>query len=84
MQHLTPQEQDLARKFAFGTFVVRPIKISSVKFSFKKDSKASLETRLAIKNSQALQRADDVLAIANWIKSNSDDYCNWKQLDISV
>lgn len=80
VQPLTPQENDLAKKFAFGTFVVRPIKLSSVKCSFQRDSKASLETIFTIKNYQALKRAEDVLDIANWINSKSDDYCNWKQL----
>ena len=82
VQPLTPEEQDLARKFAFGTFVVRPIKLSSVKYSFQRDSEASLKTRFTINTSQHLKKAEDVIEIADWINSNSDDFCNWGQLDV--
>ena len=74
---LTPAELELAKKYAFGTFALRPTPLSSVRFSFRKDARASLEASLTVADLVALRAAPDVISLGNWIRSGEDDYCNW-------
>ncbi len=74
---LTPAEWDLAKKYAFGTFALRPTPLSSVQFSFRKDAVASLEASLTVADGAALGAAPDIASLGAWIRSGEDDYCNW-------
>ncbi|MBT5039102.1 MAG: hypothetical protein HOM52_11375 [Rhodospirillaceae bacterium] len=72
-----PEQTDLARKFAFGTFALRPTKLSSAQFSFRQDEVASLDATLVADDMAALQKSPDIIALGDWILSGEDDYCNW-------
>ena len=74
---LTAEQWDLAKKFAFGTFALRPTSLSSVQFSFRKDAVASLEASLTVADNAALRMAPDISALGEWIRSGKDDYCDW-------
>ena len=74
---LTTTEWELAKKYAFGTFALRPTPLSSLQFSFRKDAVASLEASLTVANLTALRSAPDIAALGEWIHSGEDDFCNW-------
>jgi hypothetical protein len=74
---LTPEQCDLARKYAFGTFSLRPTPLASVKFMFHQDEVASLEASFTVADAAALAAAPDVADLGAWIRSGADDYLNW-------
>jgi hypothetical protein len=74
---LTPEQTELAQKFAFGTFALRPTALSSVQFSFRQDAAASLAATLVADDTAALKNSPDIIALGDWIFSGKDDYCNW-------
>lgn len=74
---LTPAQWDLAKKYAFGVFALRPTRISSVTFSFRKDAVASLDATITVANDVALKSAPDIVTLGDWIQSGEDDFCNW-------
>ena len=80
---LTPAELELAKKYAFGTFALRPTPLSSVQFAFRKDARASLEASLTVADLAALRSATDVVSLGDWIRSGEDDYCNWALVEES-
>ena len=72
---LTDVQIDLARKYAYGVFVVRPTRLSSVSFEFMNDKSATLRSRIKVKDSDALKESDDVRNLSKWINSGKEDYC---------
>jgi hypothetical protein len=66
-------EIELARRFAFGVFMARPTRLSSVSFAYGNDTAARLKTRI-IGDSEQLLGATDVRSIADWMASGEEDY----------
>lgn len=71
---LSPQEVELARRFAYGVFMVRPTSFSTLQFVFQRDSKASVRSSFVLPPSGDIRDADDVRTIAAWIESGATDY----------
>ena len=69
-----PAQTELARRYAYGVFVTRPVHLQSVKFAFSQDAAASLDVRGS--DGRAFWSAPDVTSIAQWIDSGDDDYLN--------
>ena len=65
---------ELARRYAYGVFVSRPVHLQSVKFAFSQDAAASLD--VSGSDGQTFWCAPDVTSIAEWIESGDDDYLN--------
>ena len=73
----SPEAIERARKFAYGTFVLRPTPLSSIVHAYRGDETASLHTELRVNSRPALGAAPDVQAIAQYVLSGQEDYANW-------
>lgn len=65
-----------ARKFAYGTFILRPTPLNSIKLEFQQDETASSSTQLLYKSEDDLENAFDAQSIKCWIESQEEDYLN--------
>ncbi|MEX2642689.1 MAG: hypothetical protein WD270_04505 [Acetobacterales bacterium] len=69
-----PSEQvELARRFAYASFIGRSVPLESVDFAFRKDSTATMEASLRPTDRDALLAAPDARRIGDWIASGADD-----------
>jgi hypothetical protein len=71
---MTAKEIELARRFAFGVFMMRPITCSTLKFNFQRDAKASVASSFILPASGDIRDGNDVKAVVAWINSDATDY----------
>ena len=70
---LTPQQIELAQKFAYGTFILRPFELESIRVSYKKDKKATQNVQYLVNSNDELRHAEDVVNFGKWIISSKDE-----------
>lgn len=68
--------KELAERYAYGIFICRPLKLKTLSFGFKRDSKASMFVKYNSLIMDNLQEAEDLKEISKWIGSKKDDYLN--------
>jgi len=71
---LTPQQRELAERFAYGIFVERPFRLESVTLEYQRDAKASLSTKVSLEPTHDLRSAPDLKAFAEWVRSGQEDF----------
>jgi hypothetical protein len=71
---LSTEQRELAERFAYGLFLVRPFALRTVALEYQRDAKASLHTRLRMDQRDNLAAAPDVRAFAAWIESGREDF----------
>jgi hypothetical protein len=71
---MTASEIELARRFAFGIFLMRPAALSTLKFKFRRDAKASVASSFDLPASGDIRDGEDVRAVLSWIESEAADY----------
>lgn len=69
---MNDHEIELARRFAYGTFIMRPTLLYSTTLRYRRELAAQLETQLVCDG--PLLDAPDVRSIADWLASGDDDY----------
>lgn len=74
---LTPEETELALKYAWGVLIGRPVALQIFHMRYRKTQTADLEIEFRARNLEALQQSPDLKAMALWIHSGSDDFMNW-------
>ena len=74
IQSVTEEEIELARRFAYGVFLCRPIPLNSVKLEYQQDENASLGTDLLFQNEEELRQGEDVQFLKKWIESGDEDF----------
>ncbi len=70
---MTDGEIELARRFAYGVFHLRPTWLNSVTFEYGRDRAASLDTRFTV-NPGSGGETPDWRRIADWIASGDEDF----------
>jgi Capsule polysaccharide biosynthesis protein len=73
LAQMSAPEIELARRFAYGTFMRRPTPLRSTTLRFRRNIGAQLEARI-VSDGATLLEAPDVQRIAEWIASGEDDY----------
>ena len=73
LPRLTEAETELARRFAYGAIVVRPLPLRSTKFVYDHNASANLSAKLVLDPSGDIDAAPDVAAIAAWIEGGAED-----------
>ena len=71
---LSSQERELAERFAYGVFIVRPLTLRTVALEYQRDAKASLRTRVCLPKGQDLFAAPDLRSLADWIQTEQEDF----------
>ena len=62
----TPAERELAERFAYGAFLLRPFTLTSVAIEHERDLEATMRIRLTAGSSEELRRAPDLNAFGDW------------------
>lgn len=71
---MTEEEIELARRYAYGTFLCRPTQLESFKLKYRQTARAELETGINEALGQSLREASDLQRIGGWIGSGTDDF----------
>lgn len=70
---LTPEQIELAEKFAYGTFIVRPFTFTSIRNTYRRDGRATLDVEYLINSPETLRRAEDIRAFGEWFANGRDE-----------
>ena len=71
----TAGQRELAERFAYGAFVLRPLALKSMTIEYDRDAEATMRVRLNAKSAEDLEKAPDLRAFADWIaNSTSEDF----------
>jgi hypothetical protein len=63
---LSAKEQELAERFAYGAFMLRPFALTSISIEHQRDIEATMRIRVNARSSDELRRAPDLTAFAAW------------------
>jgi hypothetical protein len=70
---LSDAERDLAERFAYGLFKLRPLRLQTVTLEYQRDQRASLSTKVQSAGSD-IRNAPDLRAFAEWVRSGTEDF----------
>jgi len=72
---LSPSHRELAERFAYGVFLLRPLPLTTVTLEYPKDPKAPPHTYIKIVAREDWLNAQDIKAFAEWAaNSNQPDF----------
>jgi hypothetical protein len=71
---LSPAQQELAERFAYGTFLLRVLPLSTVTFRYARDAKATLITEVHARSQADWRQAHDLRAFSAWLKGDAADF----------
>ena len=63
---LPDAERELAERFAYGAFILRPLPLTTISIEHERDIEATTRVRLNAKSAQDLASAPDLKAFAKW------------------
>jgi hypothetical protein len=70
-------ERELAERFAYGAFVLRPLPLTTLTIEHGRDRKATVSVRINSRSSAELRRAPDLNAFAAWAADRSQEDFLW-------
>ncbi len=82
LSSMTLEQRELAERFAFGVFLLRPLDLDTIKLEFQQNSKASSMIYFERNTSNDLSSAKDLKAIAEYIVSGQEDFANHGKIRI--
>jgi hypothetical protein len=71
---LTPAQRELAQRFAYASFLMRPFILRSVQLAFQQDAIASARVQVNASTLRDLLGHQDTLAFQAWVQSGQCDY----------
>ncbi|MBI3321938.1 MAG: hypothetical protein HYZ91_06705 [Candidatus Omnitrophica bacterium] len=69
---LSPAQRELAERFAWGIFILRPLSLRTFTLAYQRDAKASLITRINALTREDWLAAQDVRAVAEWVTHSQE------------
>ena len=76
IEPLSSKQTELARRFAYGIFHLRPLTVTSFNFGYGKDSKATMLINCDCVREENPYNAVDISSVAHWIESGEEDFLN--------
>ncbi len=73
ISRLSAHQRELAERFAYGVFVMRPFILETASLGFRKDAKASLSTKINAQDRDDLLTAADLRAFSAWVGQSDDE-----------
>ncbi|MDA2918670.1 hypothetical protein MYX76_04120 [Desulfobacterota bacterium AH_259_B03_O07] len=64
---LSSAQRELAERFAYGVFVLRPLGLTTVTLEFQRDAKATSKTRINVSTKEDWLNAPDLKALVRWL-----------------
>lgn len=77
LPRLTPAQVELAERFAFGAFMVRPLPLTSFSIEHERDIEATTRVRLNARSSVELRAGADLQALAAWAADGRQEDFLW-------
>jgi hypothetical protein len=78
---LTYDQKELAQRFAYGVFRLRPFDLDSMTFAFSQDARASLGVDYRAKSISDLVASADLQGFADWVcRSSKEDWLSFRGL----
>lgn len=71
---LSAEQRNLAERFAYGIFILRPFSLRTVTMEFQRDAKVSLHSNVRLPKGQDLEAASDLRLLTDWIGSGAEDF----------
>ncbi len=84
IEPMTTEQTELARRFTYGVFVVRPLKLESVDYGFRRNETADLFAKVSPGLETDIGSKPDVVLITDWIQSGREDYLDQSELEVSI
>lgn len=69
----SPAQTELARRYAYGAFLIRPLETRSVHFAYVKSREASLDVSISDEAQRDLFGCQDILVIKAWLDAGDQD-----------
>jgi hypothetical protein len=69
----TRSQIDPARRYAYGLFLLRPLKLDSVRFQYLRDASASLQVVFGLKDGHQLATCPDLKVLASWLAATGEE-----------
>lgn len=77
LPELSSTEQQLAERFAYGAFVLRPLPLTTLSIEHERDIEATTRIRLNAKSALDLASAPDLKAFAEWVGDGRKEDFLW-------
>jgi hypothetical protein len=71
---LSAEQRNLAERFAYGIFLLRPFILRTVTMEYQRDAKVSLRSKVCLPMGQDLETAPDLRLLVDWICSGAEDF----------
>ena len=68
---LSEAQRELAQRFAYAVFVLRPLRLESLSLRYRRDARASTEVQIKVSSPEEWRRAQDLSAFAEWLTGSS-------------
>jgi hypothetical protein len=66
---------ELARRFAYGSFLLRPFQLRTLRLAHERDARATQRVEIEVASAEAFRRAADVRDFGAWaVESREEDY----------
>lgn len=74
LPRLSAQQRELAQRFAYGVFVLRPLPLQTMTLAYERDATATHRAQLLASSEEAWGRAADLRAFADWVAGSAEDF----------
>lgn len=78
---MTAAERELAERFAYGAFVLRPLPLTTLTIEHGRDKKATVKVRINARTSDEVRHAPDLTAFAAWAADPTKEDFLWEPAD---
>jgi len=73
---MSKKKVELARKFAYGIFILRPLHVDLLEHGYNQDEKATMKFQTLFKNRDEFEKSTFVQGLRKFIVSGKEDYLN--------
>lgn len=73
---MTEETVELARRFAYGIFILRPIQLDLLEHGYNQDEKGTMRFLPLFKNRDEFEKSNFVREFRNFVSSGAEDYLN--------
>jgi hypothetical protein len=70
---LTDAQTELARRYAYGLFMLRPLELRTMRFQFCQDERATMDLALNPPDAHPIASLPDIARLAEWLAGSQDD-----------
>jgi hypothetical protein len=72
---------EIARRFAYGIFILRPLHLDLLDHGYNQDEKGSMRFRPLFRNREDFEKSHFVKGMREFVESNKEDYLNLDRLE---